>query len=376
MVNIFRPSKQVKMNSRRKEIQNRRKDQLSKIIKFFMIFVFVSLIGLLGFILVSGISANKSPNLAYTYAMQTRQAMEGTDVTPTPFQPVADNPDEPSNPEVPSKPGTDPEIEPTPTTRVLKKPEGQVNIILLGSDARPDEGGFRTDIIVWVSLNPKDGYVSAVSFPRDLYVNIPGYGENRINVAFPRGGFDLLADTFEDNFGVRPDNYLMVDFNGFKSIINNLGGITVQTQRGLSDTCAKWINSSGYCSVGPGPVHMNGELALWYARSRYSTNDIDRARRAQEVIEAIFNRLMSFDIILKAPDLYQAYINYVDTNIKLSDVLGLLPLANEVYKNGDIRSYVIGYDHAYDWVTWQGAQVLVPDYEKIMDLMIEALSLE
>jgi LCP family protein required for cell wall assembly len=376
MVNIFRPSKQVKMISRRKEIQNRKRNQPSKIIKFFMIFVFVSLIGLLGFILVSGISANKSPNLAYTYAMQTRQAMEGTDVTPTPFQPVADNPDEPSNPEVPSKPGTDPEIEPTPTTRVLKKPEGQVNIILLGSDARPDEGGFRTDIIVWVSLNPKDGYVSAVSFPRDLYVNIPGYGENRINVAFPRGGFDLLADTFEDNFGVRPDNYLMVDFNGFKSIINNLGGITVQTQRGLSDTCAKWINSSGYCSVGPGPVHMNGELALWYARSRYSTNDIDRARRAQEVIEAIFNRLMSFDIILKAPDLYQAYINYVDTNIKLSDVLGLLPLANEVYKNGDIRSYVIGYDHAYDWVTWQGAQVLVPDYEKIMDLMIEALSLE
>jgi LCP family protein required for cell wall assembly len=376
MVNIFRPSKQVKMISRRKEIQNRKRNQPSKIIKFFMIFVFVSLIGLLGFILVSGISANKSPNLAYTYAMQTRQAMEGTDVTPTPFQPVADNPDEPSNPEVPSKPGTDPEIEPTPTTRVLKKPEGQVNIILLGSDARPDEGGFRTDIIVWVSLNPKDGYVSAVSFPRDLYVNIPGYGENRINVAFPRGGFDLLADTFENNFGVRPDNYLMVDFNGFKSIINNLGGITVQTQRGLSDTCAKWINSSGYCSVGPGPVHMNGELALWYARSRYSTNDIDRARRAQEVIEAIFNRLMSFDIILKAPDLYQAYINYVDTNIKLSDVLGLLPLANEVYKNGDIRSYVIGYDHAYDWVTWQGAQVLVPDYEKIMDLMIEALSLE
>lgn len=364
------------MSSRRNQIKNQRRNQPSKIIKFFMVFVFLSLIGVLGFILVSGISANKSPNLAYTYAMQTRQALAGADVTPTPFQPVADNPDEPSNPEVTPEPGTDPEIEPTPTTRVLKKPEGQVNIILLGSDARPDEGGFRTDIIVWVSLNPKDGYVSAVSFPRDLYVNIPGYGENRINVAFPRGGFDLLADTFEDNFGVRPDNYLMVDFNGFKSVINNLGGITVQTQRGLSDTCAKWINSSGYCSVGPGPVHMNGELALWYARSRYSTNDIDRARRAQEVIEAIFNRLMSFDVILKAPDLYQAYINYVDTDIRLSDVVGLLPLANEVYKNGDIRSYVIGYDHAYDWVTWQGAQVLVPDYESIMELMIEALTLE
>ena len=361
------------MNSRRKEIRNRRNRRPSRIIEFFTVLIFVSLIGVMGFILVSGISANKSPNLAYQYAMQTRQAMEESAPTPTPFQPVADNP---GNPVGTPEPGSDPETEPTPTTRVLKKPDGQVNIILLGSDARPDEGGFRTDIIVWVSLNPKDKYVSAVSFPRDLYVNIPGYGENRINVAFPRGGFDLLADTFEENFGVRPDHYLMVDFNGFKSVINNLGGITVQTQRGLSDTCAKWINSSGYCSVGPGPVHMNGELALWYARSRYSTNDIDRARRAQEVIEAIFNRLMSFDVILKAPDLYNAYISYVDTDIKLSDVLGLLPLANEIYKNDDIRSYVIGYDHAYDWVTWQGAQVLVPDYDRIMDLMIEALSLE
>jgi len=364
------------MNSRRKDLRNQNRNQPTKNVKIFTILVFVALIGILGFILVSGISANKNPSLAYTYAMQTRQAMEGVAATPTPFQPVADNPQEPSEPNLTPEPGSDPETSPTPTTRVLKKPEGQVNIILLGSDARPDEGGFRTDIIVWVSLNPKDGFVSAVSFPRDLYVNIPGYGENRINVAFPRGGFDLLADTFEENFGIRPDHYLMVDFNGFKSVINNLGGITVQTQRGLSDTCAKWINPSGYCSVGPGPVHMNGELALWYARSRYSTNDIDRARRSQEVIEAIFNRLMSFDIILKTPDLYQAYVNYVDTDVKLSDVLELLPLASEVYKNSDIRSYVIGYDHAYDWVTWQGAQVLVPEYEKIIDLMIEALTLE
>lgn len=374
----MRPSKQVemKLKSKRKEIKNKKFSRPPKIIEIFTILLFVVLTGVLGFILVSGISANKDPGLAYTYAMQTRQAMEEETATPTPFQPIADNPQDPSDPVKTQDPDPNSEDSPTPTTRVLKKPEGQVNIILLGSDARPDEGGFRTDIIVWVSLNPKDGFVSAVSFPRDLFVTIPGYGENRINVAFPRGGFDLLADTFEENFGIRPDHYLMVDFNGFKSVINNLGGITVQTQQGLSDTCAKWINPSGFCSVGPGPVHMNGELALWYARSRYSTNDIDRARRAQEVIEAIFNRLMSLDIILKAPDLYDAYLNYVDTDIKLSDVLALLPLANEINKNGDIRSYVIGYDYAYDWMTMQGAQVLVPDYEKIRDLMIEALTLE
>ena len=162
---------------------------------------------------------------------------------------------------------------------------------------------------------------------------------------------------------------------GFKTVINNLGGIQVQTAQNLTDSCAKWINPSGMCSVGPGPVQMNGEVALWYVRSRYSTNDIERARRSQEVIEAIFRRLMSLDVILKAPDLYNAYTNYVQTNITLGEVISMLSLASKIYENGDIRNYVIDYDLAYDWITYQGAQVLVPDIEGIRELMIEALTL-
>jgi len=159
-------------------------------------------------------------------------------------------------------------------------------------------------------------------------------------------------------------------------MINNLGGITVQTAQNLTDSCATWINPSGSCSVGPGPVQMNGEVALWYARSRYSSNDIDRARRAQEVIKAIFSRLMSLDAILRAPELYNDYTYYVMTDIKLGDILPLLPLASQINNNGDIRNYVVGYDYVYDWITMQGAQVLVPDYEAIQELMIEALALE
>lgn len=373
------------MHSRRKEIKTRRTKRPPKIIEVISVFVFVTLLFLLGFILVSGISANRGPSLAYTYAMQTRQAMEEDQtITPTPNKAnpdeTGDDPDiqdleDPDNVEL-LDPDPAWEIKPTSTLKTLQKPEGQVNILLLGSDARPDEGGFRTDIIVWVSLNPKDGFVSAVSFPRDLFVFIPGYGENRINVAFPRGGFDLLADTFEVNFGIRPDHYLLVDFNGFKTVINNLGGITVETEKNLSDTCATWINPNGWCSVGPGPVHMNGEVALWYARSRYSTNDVERTRRAQEVIKAIFKRMMSLDIIVKVPELYNAYTTYVETDIKLSDVLALLPLASDINQNGDIRSYIIGYDHAYDWMTMQGAQVLVPDYDRIREVMVEALTLQ
>jgi len=364
------------MKSKRNEIRKQRKNRPPKILEIFTVLVFVTLIGLLGFILVSGISANKSPGLAYTYAMQTRQAMEQTQVTPTPFQPITDDTEGDPQPIATREPGTYPETSPTSTLRVLQKPEGQVNFLLLGSDARPDEGGFRTDIIVWVSLNPKDGFVSAISFPRDLYVYIPGYGENRINTAFVRGGFDLLADTFDINFGVRPDHYILVDFNGFTTVINNLGGINVQVPQNLTDTCATWVNPRGMCSVGPGMVQMNGDLALWYARSRNSTNDIHRARRAQDVIEGIFRRLMSLDVILRAPELYNAYTTYVQTDIRLGDVLPLMPLASKINENSDIRNYVVGYDHAYDWITLQGAQVLVPDYEAIQNLIIEALELQ
>jgi len=375
-VNIQKTSNRIStMRSRRRRSQtnDRRNRRHSKPVEVILLSVFAFLVLLLGFILMAGLRSNNSPGLAQTYARQTQTAINA-EPTPTPFQPVA----EVTDPVATVQPGTEdePNATITPTQKVYKKPEGQVNILLLGSDSRPDGGGFRTDVIVWVSLNPKDGYVSAISFPRDLFVQIPGYSENRINTAFPRGGFDLLADTFEINFGVRPDQYILVDFNGFKSVINNLGGINVQAAKNLTDSCAKWINASGQCSVGPGLVHMNGEVALWYARSRYSTNDIDRARRAQEVIEAIFNRLMSLDVILKVPDLYSAYTNYVNTDIKLGDVISLLPLANKIYDNGDIRNYVIGYDYAYDWVTVQGAQVLVPDKEAIQELIIEALSLE
>jgi polyisoprenyl-teichoic acid--peptidoglycan teichoic acid transferase len=259
---------------------------------------------------------------------------------------------------------------------VLEKPEGQVNILLLGSDIRPNDGGFRTDVIMWLSLNPNDGYVSVISFPRDLFVSIPGWGNNRINTAFQYGGFEMLADTFEANFGVRPDHYVLVDFNGFTTVINDLGGIDVYAAYNLSDSCAKWINASGYCSVGPGMVHMNGDVALWYARSRYTTSDIDRARRTQEVAEAIFNRLVSLDALVKAPDLYNAYVTYVNTDVKITDIVSLLPLASTINQNSDIRNYVVDYNYAYDWVTYSGAQVLIPDNAAIQELMIEALSLK
>lgn len=348
------PTNQNRARNRRRRKQLRPGEVIAAV-------VLLTLLCGLAYILISGFIASTQPKSADASGVELT-------VTPTPFLPEQEG----------VIPGTDPEAEdpdPAETEVALQKPEGQINILLLGSDIRPEDGSFRTDVTLWVSLNPKDGFVSIISFPRDLYVNIPGWGYQRINTAFQYGGFNLLADTFETNFGIRPDHYVMVDFNGFVAVINNLGGINVQTAQNLSDTCGTWINPSGYCSVGPGLVHMNGDVALWYARSRHSTNDIDRTRRAQEVVEAIFDRLISLDVLLKAPDLYNAYITYVQTDIGLGEVLNLLPLAGTINSNRDIRNYVIGYEVVYDWYTATGAQVLMPDLDAIKNLMIEALTL-
>ncbi len=356
--------------SQRVDPRRHRRQQAPKPLEVVEVVALLILIGILGFILISGFIASFNPATVKASADPTQAPGAALLPTATPFQP------EQAGLGGESAQTDETAAAPSPTEDTLEKPEGQVNILLLGSDIRPDDGGFRTDVIMWVSLNPRDGYVSIVSFPRDLFVSIPGWGGNRINTAFQYGGFDLLADTFESNFGVRPDNYVMVDFNGFKTVIDDLGGIDVYAAQNLTDTCAKWINASGYCSIGPGLVHMNGEVALWYARSRYSTSDIDRARRAQEVSEAIFDRLVSLNALVRTPELYNAYVTYVQTDISLNQVVGLLPLASKVNENGDIRNYVVDYNYAYDWITAAGAQVLIPDYNAIESLMIEALSLE
>jgi len=111
----------------------------------------------------------------------------------------------------------------------LPVPEHVKTIVLLGSDFRP-ESGFRTDVILLVAYNLQTGQANMLSFPRDLWVTIPGWQYERINTAVQAGGFDLLGDTMQVNFGFRPDHYAMVDFNGFKKIINLLGGIDVHAR--------------------------------------------------------------------------------------------------------------------------------------------------
>ncbi|HOG58885.1 MAG TPA: LCP family protein [Anaerolineaceae bacterium] len=291
--------------------------------------------------------------------------------TPTPFQPNAfANILEDGTIELLPQPIYTPT--PVPVISRAQLPDNQLNILLLGCDDFSDNG-FRTDVIMLLSLNPKHRSINLISFPRDLYVTIPGYWSNRINTAWGLGGFDLLADTFQANFGIHPDYYMMVNYNGFKDVVNSLDGIDVEVTQELQDSCK--LDPSGWCIMEPGVVHMDGGTALWYSRSRLTTSDFDRNRRAQDVVKAIYRKAMNLNVVFKLPELYGAYREYVDTNLQLADILPYMSLASEVMKTQNINQYAVGPDTVTNWITAEGAMVLIPNYYAINPIIAEALYL-
>ncbi len=253
----------------------------------------------------------------------------------------------------------------------LKLPDDQVNILLMGSDLRPYGGGYRTDVIMLVSINLDSQEVNLISFPRDLYVYLPGLYSDRINSAMARGGFELIADTLEYNFGVRPDYYGLIHLWSFKNLIDALGGINVQVGRTLSDQRTGY----GTYTVNPGTVTMNGDTTMWYVRSRYTTSDFDRTRRQQEVLTALVRRLLSFDVVTRFPSLYSQYNGIIETNLPLSEITPFLPVADELM-GGDLGKYAVGASHVTNWTTPAGSAVLLPNQAAIREMLLDALNAE
>lgn len=232
-----------------------------------------------------------------------------------------------------------------PTIEVLSR---VTNILLLGNDVAEAQGG-RTDTIIIVSINKDMKTANLLNLPRDLYVYIPAWTMNRINLAlphghgseYPGGGGALVADTILHNFGIHIDHYARVGFNGFKEVIDRLGGVEVAVSCPLTD----WRLSSPeldpnieenwvYYTLEPGVYQMDADLALWYARSRKTTNDFDRNRRQQQILQAILNRGLDLDLLPQAPQLWEAFQGNIETDMSFTEILQLAALAPAVRQNG------------------------------------------
>lgn len=249
---------------------------------------------------------------------------------------------------------------------------GVVNFILLGSDARPSTGGYRTDTMVLVSIDLDDQTATMISFPRDLYVYVPGWRMDRINTADVRGGFEMTRNTILYNFGIDLDGYVRADFSGFRSAIDTLGGITVQSTGYLTDECGGKI-----WSYGLGRYEMDGFEALCYVRMRKTTGDFDRLRRQQEVVRALFSKVVSIDGLTRVPQLYNQFYNSVRTDLEVVDLIPLLPSAVRISADSSrIHHFAINQRMASFWRTPGGASVLLPDRPAIIAMLEEAFGPE
>ncbi|HAV76091.1 MAG TPA: hypothetical protein DCX53_01930, partial [Anaerolineae bacterium] len=258
---------------------------------------------------------------------------------------------------------------------------------MIGSDKRSGTS-FRTDTMVVAILRPSEGQVSLISIPRDLWVFIPGWENNRVNTAYqhgistnyPGGGPGLLKDTIQYNLGIRIDHTAMVDFDGFRQIVDTLGGVDIPVSCAYTDwrlidpSYNPEIEENWFLyTVNPGVIHMDGDLALWYARSRQKSSDFDRGRRQQEVLRAIFTQVLQTGTLTRIPELYGNVKDNVETDLGLTDILQLSLYAPKM-TNADIRSYYLRPPYVNSWITSGGAYVLSPDQALLSQLLTEALS--
>lgn len=264
--------------------------------------------------------------------------------------------------------------QPTPTLIPTNEPwQGteRVNILLMGIDRRPGEAFIsRTDTIMVVSIDPTTQGVSILSVPRDLYAAIPGYGQDRINTAFiygaqgnnPIGGAALAMQTVEYNLGVPIHHYALVDFSAVTNGVNALGGIDLNVPYTVNDPTYPDMNY-GYdpLYIPAGQHHMDGELALKYARTRHGDSDIHRAQRQQQVILAVRNKALTLgagELIKRAPILYQQLEKGIMTDLSLEQLVTLAQLLSDI-PTENIRNEVLGFEYVSSYRTPQGASVLV-----------------
>jgi len=226
-------------------------------------------------------------------------------------------------------------------------------IMLLGSDYSPGSG-HRTDVMLLAAFNLKNGKINLFSFPRDLWVEIPGYYPQRLNVAEPLGGYELLGDTLAYNFGFRPNHYAIADFKGFKLIVDWLGGVDVQVTKHMEDSCFFTPD----------------------VRARLNTSDFDRTRRAQEVIQAIARKALSPAYIFRLPSFIETALDVVETDMSIADMwLYAFPLS-KFFRQDIFTSYTLTPNEAAFYTTDEGASVLLPNYPAIQAILLQVFWIE
>lgn len=205
--------------------------------------------------------------------------------------------------------------------------EGITNVLLIGSDEREGEEGARSDSMIIATLDNNNKNIKLTSLYRDTLVNIPGYGEEKLNSAYQLGGVNLLIKTIEDNYKIAIKDYITINFNGFEEVIDEIGGIEIDVKEHLLSELNKYIGEStggNDCPVNEsGPQLLNGKQALAYARIRYNCgDDYERAERQREVLVKIAEKIKETNPI-KYLGIGNVMLKYIKTDIDPIDAVNM-----------------------------------------------------
>ncbi|MEP7291178.1 MAG: LCP family protein [Chloroflexota bacterium] len=276
---------------------------------------------------------------------------------------------------------------PSPVPTLDRHGDDLLNILLLGNDGEITEDGFlRTDTMIVVSINRTAGTVAMLSLPRDIYVYIPGWTMQRLNLAYIHGeaggwidgGFGLLRQTLLYNFGINVHYFAMVNLTGFKTIVDAVGGVNLAVDCAIEDlplvdtdvpAGAYRSNEEGYYVLPVGYYSMTGAEALWYARSRHSSSDFDRGRRQQQVLRAIWRKAKETGLLNNIVPLWSEGSQYIQTNLTFEDVLGLVPLALSIDPSKIENFELARTYHTTPWQPPDGSNVQLPNYDHLRQLL-------
>ncbi len=241
--------------------------------------------------------------------------------------------------------------------------QDEVNFLLLGIGGGQHDGPNLSDTIVIGSIKPSTKQVSLMSLPRDLFVEIPGFGYSKLNSAFalgeengyPGGGAALARKTIEPIVGLDLPYYVVADFDGFKKIVNDLGGLDIEVHRDFYDN----LNRINYEK---GMHHFDGEQALYFVRARYANgpegNDFARAGRTQQALLALRDKALKLNMVSdigKVTGLIKSLGDHVRTNLTPGEMRRVYSLTNGLNLS-QIQTKVI--DDAKTGLLYSGRQTM------------------
>ena len=238
------------------------------------------------------------------------------------------------------------------------------NVLLVGSDRRDSSWNGNSDTMILVSVNAQTSQIHMISFMRDLGVDIPGNGMQKLNAAFAIGGISLLKDTLLENFGVSVDNYVAVDFYEMIDIVDALGGVDMMVKDSEVDNVNMYImsmcpymglNENDYMLSSGGYLHLNGMLAVAFCRVRFvGDNDYERTERQRRVLTALLGSFSTDDAEELAGLLMDLLVN-TDTDVSLFSLLKVAPLLL------NFSSYELSTDRVpFDGMYSSSNEMLVP----------------